>query len=77
MARCFGWERRRLEVTPGLTCIWQVYGKPRSVPFKDWMRMDIRYLRARTFLHDIHLVVNTVFSVALSRRNKQPLRHGK
>jgi lipopolysaccharide/colanic/teichoic acid biosynthesis glycosyltransferase len=69
MARCLGWERRRLQVTPGLTCIWQVYGKPKSVPFKDWMRMDIRYLRARTFLHDIHLVLNTVFSVALSRRN--------
>lgn len=57
-----GWGRRRLEVTPGLTCIWQVHGKSR-VTFSEWMRMDLRYIRARTFFHDIKLVFHTLLQI--------------
>src|SRR6185369_5282782 len=35
---CASWERRRLDVTPGLTCIWQVEGGTK-VTFREWMRM--------------------------------------
>lgn len=61
-----GWQRRRLEVTPGLTCIWQVHGKSK-VPFTEWMRMDIRYMRARSLLRDLRLVFETLVSVMLHR----------
>jgi len=61
-----GWERRRFDVTPGLTCIWQVHGKSR-VSFAEWMRMDIRYLKARTFLRDMKLILQTAVSVVLHR----------
>jgi lipopolysaccharide/colanic/teichoic acid biosynthesis glycosyltransferase len=63
---CRGWERRRLDVTPGLTCIWQVDGGSR-VPFAEWMRMDIRYIRRRTLLHDIKLLLKTVVAVISCR----------
>src|SRR5207249_3744451 len=36
------WHRQRLDVTPGLTCIWQVKGRS-SVSFADWVRMDVQY----------------------------------
>jgi lipopolysaccharide/colanic/teichoic acid biosynthesis glycosyltransferase len=61
-----GWGRRRMEVTPGLTCIWQVHGKSR-VSFAEWMRMDIRYLTARTLLRDAKLIVQTAISVVLHK----------
>ena len=61
-----GWKRRRMEVTPGLTCIWQVHGKPR-VSFAEWMRMDIRYLADRTFLRDANLIAQTAVSVVLHK----------
>ena len=61
-----GWGRRRMEVTPGLTCIWQVHGKSR-VSFAEWMRMDIRYLTARTFLRDLKLIVQTAIAVVLHK----------
>lgn len=61
-----GWGRRRMEVTPGLTCIWQVHGKSR-VSFAEWMRMDIRYLTARTFLRDMKLILQTAVSVVLHK----------
>lgn len=63
---CLEWERRRLFITPGLTCIWQVDGKSR-VPFKEWMRMDIRYMNARTFGHDFRLLFRTAAAVVLHR----------
>jgi lipopolysaccharide/colanic/teichoic acid biosynthesis glycosyltransferase len=59
---CSAWERRRLEVTPGLTCIWQVHGGTK-VTFREWMRMDLRYARSRTLLKDLRLIILTVPSV--------------
>ncbi|NNJ24547.1 sugar transferase [Alienimonas chondri] len=64
---CTGWwERRRLLVTPGLTCIWQVDGKSK-VTFKEWMRMDIRYMHDRTFVGDLGLILRTARNIALHR----------
>ena len=66
MAKTGWWERRRLLVTPGLTCIWQVDGKS-EVTFKEWMRMDIRYMRDRTFVGDLGLILRTARNIALHR----------
>lgn len=64
--QCEPWQQRRLDVTPGLTCIWQVHGKSK-VSFADWMRMDIRYIRTRTFWQDCKLVLQTAVAVVLHR----------
>ncbi|MFH5803357.1 sugar transferase [Alienimonas sp. DA493] len=66
MARTGWWERRRLLVTPGLTCIWQVDGKSK-VTFKEWMRMDIRYMHRRTFAGDLGLILRTACNIAMHR----------
>ncbi|HUG89369.1 MAG TPA: sugar transferase [Planctomycetaceae bacterium] len=65
-SRIAGWQRRRIDGTPGLTCIWQLHGKSR-VPFAEWMRMDIRYLRSRSPVRDLRLIVQTVLAVVLHR----------
>jgi lipopolysaccharide/colanic/teichoic acid biosynthesis glycosyltransferase len=65
-AGCAVWQSRRLDVTPGLTCIWQVHGKSK-VSFAEWMRMDIRYIQARTLLQDLRLICETVCAVVLHR----------
>jgi lipopolysaccharide/colanic/teichoic acid biosynthesis glycosyltransferase len=59
---CSPWERRRLDVTPGLTCTWQVFGGTK-VTFTEWMRMDLRYIRSRSLWTDLRLIVLTVPSV--------------
>lgn len=64
--RCATWHRRRLDVTPGLTCIWQIHGRSK-VTFAEWIRMDRRYIRAQSVLHDLKLIVMTVPSVLLRR----------
>lgn len=58
------WGRRRLNVMPGLTCIWQVHGKSK-VTFNEWMRMDIRYSQRVSFRQDMMLVFATLKQVML------------
>lgn len=60
--RCEHWHRQRLDVVPGITCIWQVTGRPRDC-FDQWARMDIRYVRHRTLLHDLKLLLLTIPAV--------------
>jgi lipopolysaccharide/colanic/teichoic acid biosynthesis glycosyltransferase len=65
-ANCQIWQRKRLEVMPGITCIWQVHGG-RETKFVDWMRMDLEYVRRRSFLLDLKLIVQTVCVAILHR----------
>jgi lipopolysaccharide/colanic/teichoic acid biosynthesis glycosyltransferase len=65
-ASCSGWHRQRLDVTPGLTCIWQVRGRSK-VSFADWVRMDVQYIRSRSLGGDVKLLLQTVPAV-VSRR---------
>ncbi|NOZ01467.1 MAG: hypothetical protein GXP54_06205 [Deltaproteobacteria bacterium] len=60
------WHRRRLELTGGITGIWQVSGR-NEIPFEEWMRMDVRYSRKRSFLLDIRLLARTVWAVISGR----------
>lgn len=66
---CDSWHRRRLEVTPGLTCIWQIKGRS-SVTFEQWMRMDLDYLRRRTLFADALLMLQTLPAVLLRKGAK-------
>lgn len=61
-----GWQRHRLDVTPGLTCLWQVSGRS-QIPFTEWMRMDLRYIRARSVRRDVALLLRTVPAVLFRR----------
>ena len=56
------WQRRRLEGTGGLTCIWQVSGRS-DVQFEDWVRMDLAYLEARSFWLDLAILLRTIPAV--------------
>lgn len=56
------WQRRRLSMKPGLTCIWQVSGR-NSLGFDDWMRLDLQYIDTWSPWLDIKLLVLTVFEV--------------
>jgi len=64
--QCEPWQRRRLAVSPGLTCIWQVWGR-NIVPFEEWMRMDLQYVRRRSLGFDLRLLVKTPPAIVLKR----------
>jgi lipopolysaccharide/colanic/teichoic acid biosynthesis glycosyltransferase len=64
--QCLPWQRQRLMVAPGLTCIWQVKGR-NTVTFVDWMRMDLQYVRRRSLLFDLRLLLTTGPSILLTK----------
>lgn len=59
------WQRRRLDVQPGITCLWQISGRSR-IGFEEWMRLDLEYIRHRSFGLDLKILLRTVPAV-LSR----------
>jgi len=57
---------RRLDVTPGLTCTWQVSGRA-DIPFPRQVALDVEYIRERTLLVDLWLMIRTVPAVLAGR----------
>jgi lipopolysaccharide/colanic/teichoic acid biosynthesis glycosyltransferase len=64
--QCEPWQRQRLSVLPGMTCIWQCWGR-NTVTFEQWMRMDLQYVRQRSLAYDLQLLVSTGPSLVLAR----------
>jgi lipopolysaccharide/colanic/teichoic acid biosynthesis glycosyltransferase len=60
------WQRRRLSLTPGLTCIWQVSGRA-EIGFLEWVRMDVRYAQRRSFWGDLRLLARTIPAILSGR----------
>lgn len=58
-----GWERRRLSMKPGLTCLWQIQGRNTITDFKDWARLDLEYTDNWSLWLDIKILLKTPFVV--------------
>jgi len=56
------WQKRRLEVTPGITCFWQIAGRS-HIGFQEWMRLDLEYVRKRSYPTDLKIMLKTVPAV--------------
>ncbi len=53
------WQRKRLDVTPGITCFWQITGRS-HIGFEEWMRLDLEYIRQRSLSTDLKIMLKTV-----------------
>ena len=56
-------DRRRLSVKPGLTCYWQIQPHRNSLSFEEWMELDQKYIRERSFWVDWKIIFGTVKAV--------------
>ena len=61
-----GWTRSRLDLSPGVTGLWQVLGRT-DIPFRDMVSLDYIYVTNWSLWLDVKLIVRTVPAV-LSRR---------
>jgi len=62
VAKYTPYQRLRLEVTPGITCIWQVSGRS-EIPFPQQVQMDLEYIKKQSFWYDMTLLFQTVPAV--------------
>jgi len=54
-----GWQHRRFEVYPGITCLWQINGRS-EVPFQKWMDLDLKYINNQSFILDMQILARTI-----------------
>ncbi len=53
------WQRRRLRMRPGLTCLWAVSGRD-NVDFETWMKMDMQYIDTWSLALDWKILLRTI-----------------
>ena len=56
------WQRRRLSMKPGITCLWQVRGRS-NVSFEEWMKYDLEYIDNWNLKLDFIILLKTVWAV--------------
>ncbi len=61
------WQRTKLSVTPGITCLWQIGGRNRVSSFDEWVQLDLDYIARRSFWFDLWILLRTVPAVLLGR----------
>ena len=60
------WQRRRLSMRPGITCLWQVSGRS-NLPFETWMKLDLQYIDNWSLWLDLKILFRTVYVVVTAR----------
>jgi lipopolysaccharide/colanic/teichoic acid biosynthesis glycosyltransferase len=60
------WQRRRLRMRPGLTCLWAVSGRD-AVDFETWMKMDMQYIDNWSLALDWKILLRTIPRVLTGR----------
>ncbi len=55
-----GFQRQKLAIKPGITCLWQVRGRNRVHDFDDWVRLDLEYIRTWSLALDLRILLCTV-----------------
>lgn len=59
-------QRRRLAVTPGITCLWQIGGRA-EIDFTGQVELDVRYIESQNFWMDLKILIMTVPAVVLGK----------
>ena len=64
------WQRRRLSMRPGLTCLWQTSGRNEIKDFNQWMKLDLQYIDSWSLWMDLKLFFKTIPVVLLAKGAK-------
>ncbi len=54
------WQRRRLSMRPGITCLWQVNGRNKITDFDQWAKLDLDYIDSWSLWLDVEILLKTV-----------------
>ena len=56
------YQLQRLYITPGITCYWQIQPNRNDITFDEWVELDIKYIKERSFITDWKIIFGTVAS---------------
>ena len=66
-ARFSDYQKRKLAVKPGLTCLWQVRGRSAISDLDEWVRLDLEYIERWSLWLDLQILAATVPVVLFGR----------
>jgi exopolysaccharide biosynthesis polyprenyl glycosylphosphotransferase len=66
VAKLEPWQRRRLSMRPGITCLWQISGRS-SLSFDEWMKLDLQYIDQWSLTLDFKILLKTIPAVLFAR----------
>jgi exopolysaccharide biosynthesis polyprenyl glycosylphosphotransferase len=61
------WQRRKLSVKPGISCLWQIRGRSEIHSFDEWVRLDLQYIETASLLLDLKILMLTIPAVLSGR----------
>lgn len=64
------WQRRRLSMRPGITCLWQISGRNDIKDFNQWMKLDLEYIDNWSLWRDWVILLKTIPIVLITRGAK-------
>jgi exopolysaccharide biosynthesis polyprenyl glycosylphosphotransferase len=67
LERYESWQRRKLSVKPGITCLWQINGRNKINKFDEWVKLDLEYIDNWSLLLDIKILLKTIPSVIMGK----------
>jgi lipopolysaccharide/colanic/teichoic acid biosynthesis glycosyltransferase len=59
------WQRRKLSITPGMTCLWQVNGRNMINDFDEWVKLDLEYIDNWSLWLDFKILYRTLLVVLM------------
>jgi len=57
------YQKQKLVVKPGITCLWQISGRNKVSDFNEWVRLDLEYIRRWSIWLDLRILMRTLGAV--------------
>jgi len=57
------YQKQKLAVKPGITCLWQISGRNKISDFNEWVRLDLEYIRCWSLWLDLRILLKTCGAV--------------
>ena len=61
------WQRRKVSIRPGITCIWQIRGRNEVSDFEEWVKMDLEYIDNWSLWLDLKILFKTILVVITAK----------
>jgi lipopolysaccharide/colanic/teichoic acid biosynthesis glycosyltransferase len=58
-------QKQKLAVKPGITCLWQINGRNEVKDFDEWVKLDLEYIRESSLWLDVQILLKTASVVFL------------
>ncbi len=64
------WQKRRLSMRAGLTCLWQISGRNNITDFEEWAKLDLEYIETWSLKLDIQIILRTIPAIIAAKGSR-------